>query len=169
MSLAKPREKVSLSVDNSVTFSYLKKGGGKIPSLNNQIRPFLKWCMDQQINLEVTLVKSADCLADGPSRWPKDKGDYTLDRNLFNLILHHFQGFINPTVDMFAFPGNHELKHFVSRHAHWQALEIDSLKCPLDKINERYVNPPSKIIGPWLHRLRENKDVKCLMITPIWV
>ena len=168
-SFARPKEKVSLSVDNSVTYHYLRKGGGKIPSLNSQIRPFLRWCMDNQISLEVNLVKSAECLADGPSRWKKDKGDYTLDRKLFQTILHHFQDYINPKVDMFASPGNNQLPKFVSRYPHWQAMEVNSLKCPLNQISDCYANPPWKVIGPWLHRLRENKNVRCLMITPFWV
>ena len=44
-SLAKPREKVLLSVDNSVAFSYLTKGGGKKKHLNAILRPFVKWCL----------------------------------------------------------------------------------------------------------------------------
>ena len=44
-SLAKKGEHVTLKVDNSVTYWYLKKGGGKIPSLNQQVRPFIKWCL----------------------------------------------------------------------------------------------------------------------------
>ena len=39
-SLAKRHEKVSLCVDNSVTFAYPKKGGGMIPSLNQWPDPF---------------------------------------------------------------------------------------------------------------------------------
>ena len=67
-SLAKPGEKVSLSVDNTVTYAYLSKGGGKIPSLNKMVRPFLKWCMEKKILLDLKLVKSSEDLADGPSR-----------------------------------------------------------------------------------------------------
>jgi hypothetical protein len=169
MSLAKPKEKVSLSVDNSVTFAYLKKGGGKIPSLNQLVRPFLKWCMEKEILLEVHLIKSAEDLADGPSRWQQDKGDYTLNKNLFQHILFTMKDFINPKVDMFASPGNHQLPKFVARYPHWQAMEVNALKCPLDKIENCYANPPWKVISPWLHRLRENKHLRCLMIVPYWV
>jgi len=169
MSLAKPKEKVSLSVDNSVTFAYLKKGGGKIPSLNQLVRPFLKWCMEKEVTLEVQLIKSAEDLADGPSRWLQDRGDYTLDKRLFQELLFHMKHFINPEIDMFASPGNHQLPKFVARYPHWQAIEVNALKCPLDNIKDCYDNPPWKIISPWLHRLRENKELKCLMIVPFWV
>ena len=32
-----------------------------------------------------------------------------------------------------------------------------------------YANPPWKIINPWLHRLRDNKHIKCMLIVPFWV
>jgi len=168
--LAKHGEHVFLKVDNSVTFWYLTKGGGKIPSLNQQFRPFLKWCMEKDIHLSVQQVKSAEDLADGPSRWSKDKGDYTMDKKLFHYLakILRLQNIV-PQVDMFASPGNHQLPKFVSRYPNWQAMEVDALKCPFDKINCCYANPPWSLIGKWLHRLRENRHVICMMITPYWV
>ena len=82
-SLAKPKERVLLSVDNSVAFAYLTKGGGKKSHLNQILRPFLKWCLHKEISLQVQSVPSQDMKADRLSRWTFDKGDYTLDRNLF--------------------------------------------------------------------------------------
>jgi hypothetical protein len=168
-SLAKPREHVCLKVDNSVTFYYLKKHGGRIPSLNQMVRPFLQWCMKNQVNLDIQLVKSSEDLADGPSRWGQDRGDYTLNRNLFLYLQKKMAPYITPTVDMFASPGNHQLQKFVSRYPHWQAIEVDALKCPLQNIEACYANPPWKIISPWLHRLRENKHLQCMLIVPYWV
>ena len=168
-SLANRGEHVTLKVDNSVTFAYLSKGGGRIPSLNQQVRPFLKWCMEKKITLDLQLVKSSEDLADGPSRWAKDKGDYTRDPRLFKTLRRLFRRHINPKVDMFASPGNHQLPKFVARYPHWEAMEVDALKCPLQGIFQCYANPPWKIISPWLHRLRQNPHVTCLMITPYWV
>ena len=168
-SLAKKKEHVSLKVDNSVTFAYLSKGGGRIPSLNKQIRPFLTWCMEHQITLDIQLIKSADDLADGPSRMRQDHGYYTLNRHLFEEVLSRFHSWVCPDVDMFASPGNHQLRKFVSRQPHWQALEVDALKCPFEGSTHCYANPPWKVIGKWLHRLRQNPHLNCLMITPYWV
>ena len=55
-------------------------------------------------------------LADGLSRWSYDRGDYTFCPKLFKQILKLFHpvGF-TPTVDMFASPGNAQLKKFVCR------------------------------------------------------
>jgi hypothetical protein len=168
-SLAKPGEHVVLKVDNTVTFCYLAKGGSRIPSLNQQVRPFLKWCMDNQVTLQLEQVKSSEDLADGPSRWNKDKGDYTLDRVLFLQLLRKMTPYKQPKVDMFASPGNHQLPKFVARYPHWQAWEVDALKCPLTNIDCCYANPPWTLIGKWLHRLRENKHLSCMMIVPYWV
>jgi len=125
--------------------------------------------MEKQVTLDVQLVKSSQDLADGPSRWGQDRGDYTLNRNLFLHLQRIMAPSIKPTVDMFESPGNHQLKHFVSRHPHWKALEVDALKCPLQDIKDCYANPPWKIISPWLHRLRGNKHVRCMLIVPFWV
>jgi hypothetical protein len=82
-SLAKPMEHVCLKVDNSVTFYYLTKHRGRIPSFNQMVRPFLQWPMKNQVTLDIQLVKSSEDLADAPSRWGQDRGDYTLNRSLF--------------------------------------------------------------------------------------
>ena len=115
-------------------------------------------------------VKISEDLADGTSRWSQDKGDYTMDKRLFQTLLTKMKkSKIFPTVDMFASPGNHQLPKFVSRYPHWQAMEVDALKCPLNLIDCCYANPPWSVIGKWLHRLRENKHLTCMMITPYWV
>ena len=167
-SLANGGEHVRLSVDNSVAFAYLSKGGGRIPALNKLVRPFLSWCMEKDITLELVQIKSAEDLADAPSRWKQDRGDYTLDPSLFKELVKMQNQRIAPQVDMFASPGNHQLQKFVSRYPHWQATASDALKCPLEKFTEVYANPPWKVIGKWMNRLRKNPRLKCLMITPLW-
>ena len=80
--------------------------------------------------------------ADGLSRWVWDKGDYTLDRNLFCHVQNLFAKFICPKADMFASPGNHQLPQFVARFPHHQAVATDALHCPLKEFQEIYANPP---------------------------
>ena len=167
-SLAIPGEKIQLCVDNSVAFSYLKKGGGRLPQFNAFMRDFWHWAMLKNLELEVVLVKSANDLADGLSRTPMDQGDYHLNRELFLHLTFLCKKYIVPKVDMFASPGNHQLPLYFSRHPHWQAMGVDALHCPLEDINLCYANPPWKIIFPWLDRLRLNPHVTCLMITPLW-
>ena len=167
-SLARPHDRINLCVDNSVAFSYLKKGGGKLPHFNLLMRDFWRWAMDKKLFLEVTLVKSAEDLADGLSRTPFDWGDYTLHPPLFLHLSALLRPWIRPLVDMFASPGNRQLPQFCARHPHWEALCADALNCPLVDIKTCYANPPWSVILPWLERLRQNPHVTCMLVTPLW-
>ena len=168
-SLSKPGEKVSLAVDNSVAFSYLHKGGGKLSHLNHYMRDLWQWCMERNILLEVKLVKSAEDQADCFTRQGLDRDDCTLDRGLFLHLSTLLSRWVVPTLDMFSSPGNKQLDHFVSRHPHWEASLVDALHCPLDQVHHCYANPPWTIIQQWLIRLWENPHLVCMTIVPYWV
>jgi hypothetical protein len=168
-SLAKKGEKVHLGVDNSVAYSYLKKSGGRKMVFNQLMRPFLLWCKDHSVSVEVNLVKSADMQADLLSRKRPDKGDYTLQRNIFLQVQKIFTSFVNPTLDIFASPGNAQLKNWVSRYPHWGAWDCNALEMNLSRVTECWANPPWTLIHQWLGRLRVSPWVKCLMAVPWWV
>ena len=168
-SLAKRNERVTLVVDNSVPFSYLRKGGGRKHHLNLLMQDLWEWCMERKIHLHPKLVPSVECQADFLSRTPLDKGDYTFHHQTFLNVLENFQEWIQPSWDMFASPGNCKFPLFVSRYPHWQAQKSDALNCNLDDIFQCYANPPWTCISQWLHRLWENPHLICLMITPHWV
>ena len=166
-SLARKGDKVSLEVDNTVAFSYLTKQGGRNLRFNALMRPFLQWCREKDIHLQVTLVPSACMQADALSRWEKDKGDYTLDHALF-LHLENILKF-RSHIDMFASPGNCKKARFVSRWPHFQADRIDALRCRLEDLSKCYANPPWNIILAWLNRLWQNPHITCMCIVPHWV
>ena len=161
-SLAEPREVVTLGVDNLVAFWYLKKGGGRLPHFNSLMRDLWEWVMKHQIHLEVQLLPSSEDQADGLSRAPLDKGDYTLMSSIFRKFCH-LQNF-HQHVDMFASPGNHKLPLFVGRWPHWQNLLTDALNCPLQGIETCYANPPWNLILPWLTRLRDHPQLISFMV-----
>ena len=170
-SLAKPKETVFLLVDNSTSFWYLKKQGGRLGLFNDLLRPFLLWCLQNEIKLDVQLVKSSEMPADHLSRPPLDHGDYTLNPTLFQqmwkLFRPHFpQG--KCIVDMFASPGNAKFPLFISRHPHWEALGMDALNMALDNIHVCYCNPPWSVISQWLARLLQNPHLLCWMVVPYW-
>jgi len=167
--LAQPGEKVFLTVDNSVTWSYLRKSGGRKPHLNAICRPFLQWCWDNKIELQPNLVASEDMVADELSRLPVDPGDYTLKREIFQEILKVFRPHVKPEVDMFSSPGNSQITKFVSRWPHWQAWGCNALEMDLAPVEHCWANPPWKLILPWLERLRENPHINCLLAVPWWV
>ena len=168
-SLAKPGEKVHLSVDNTVAWSYLRRGGGRKSYLNAMLRPFLNWVQEKGITLEISQIPSAEMQADSLSRIKMDTGDYTLSRNIFLQVQKTFVPWLHPQIDMFASPGNFQLAKFVSRYPHYQSWDCNALEMDLSKVTECYANPPWKIILPWLERLRKNRHIKCLTIVPYWV
>ena len=168
-SLARPKSNILLKVDNAVTFWYLVKGGGKKNHFNNILRPFLTWCQEKQVTVQLELVASKDMLADKYSRWGLDHGDYTLHPDIFQKICQLFQQKVSPQIDLFASPGNSQLPQFVSRWPHHQAIATDAMRCNLKNWGDVYANPPWKLILPWLCRLKENKNLTCLTILPLWV
>jgi hypothetical protein len=159
-SLSKPGETVSLSVDNQVIYYYLTKGGGKKNPFNAMLRPFFQWCMDKNITLHVKWVPSKECLADPISRWEMDRGDYTLDPQLFWWLKNHFKKFISLETDLFASPGNKKLDQFVSRWPHWEATAVDSLQCPLENMGGLYANHSWSVIQKFLPLLREFRQAR---------
>ena len=170
-SLARVGEHVTIAVDNSTAYSYLKKGGGRKFHLNLLMQDLWSWCMTHKIYLHPILVPSEECKADTLSRTPLDRGDYTLHLQTFRRICRQFREWIAPLSevwDMFSSPGNHKFPKFVCRHPHWQAGKQDALACTLKDIKICYANPPWNCIAKWLHRLWENPHLTCLMITPLW-
>ena len=125
--------------------------------------------MEKQLHIQVESIRSEEDQADCWSIVPLDKGDYTIDRNLFRFLKEKLSIFIDPQVDMFASPGNHQLERFVSKYPHWEAITSDALNCSLKTFQKIYANPPWSVILQWLNRLWVNPHLTCLMITPYWV
>ena len=168
-SLAQPGESIKLSVDNTVAYSYLKKWGGRVQGLNKVLKPLWHWCKEKDIDVCVEWVPSNEMKADAISRWVKDPEDCTLNPHIFNRMLQVLGSQIQPQVDMFASPGNAKLPLFCTRWPHYQAHLVDALRCPLGTLREVYGNPPWSIISQWLHRLKANPQVVCLLVVPYWV
>ena len=167
-SLAKPNEIVALDVDNATVYSYLTNQGGKVPRLNNLLRPFLIWLPMHRIELRVRLVPSRQMLADPISRWSFDPSEYSLNPLIFRHIQDRFKKFCRPSIDMFASPSNALLPLFCARWPHHQAILTDALECPLETVKVCFAHPPWSLIAQWLHRLRANPHVTSLTLVPWW-
>ena len=76
----------------------------------------MRWTMEKDVQVQVTLEPSAQDQADFWSRTPLDKGDYKMDRWLFLALQKKLAKFIQPNIDLFASPWNRQLDKFVSRH-----------------------------------------------------
>ena len=157
-------------MDNQVAYAYLHKKGGRLLPFNAILRPFLLWCHKNNVKVVPNWVKSEEMLADGISRWKNDRGDYTLKRSVFLNLLGIFgKKTFSPEVDFFASPGNSQLKNFVSRWPHHQAIAVNALECDLKNFSTAYANPPWTLILQWLLRLKANPHLQVLTVVPFWV
>ena len=75
-SLAKPNEIVALDVHSATVYSYWANQGGKVPSLDNILRPFLIWMAHHRMELRVRLVPSCQMSEDPISRWSFDPSKF---------------------------------------------------------------------------------------------
>jgi hypothetical protein len=100
-SLSKAGETVSLSVDKQVIYYLLEKGGeGK--SLQRHAKTIFSVVHGQKHNTNLKWIPLKECLADPISRWEMDRGDYSLDPQLFLWLKNHYKKFIDLKTDLFA-------------------------------------------------------------------
>ena len=125
------------------------------------------------LKVAVNWVKSEEMLADGLSRWSLDRDGCTLDTKIFAKVQQIFTSHgCHMEVDMFASPGNTQLKKFVSRWPHYQAIGCNALEVDLQDPKfavPLWANPPWTIILAWLERLRRHPHLVCGMAVPKWV
>ena len=168
LSFGRKKDHIHLCVDNTVTFYYLQRGGGRLEHLNRHMQVLWRWLMENQVTLTTQLVPSAQCRADWLSRG-QDHGDYTLDGQVFTQVRQLLAPWVKPNWDMFCSPSNAKFPNFSCRFPHHQAKLVNSLHCPLEEVFHCYANPPWTLIGAWLHRLWKNPHIRCLMVCPFWV
>ena len=169
-SLAAPGDHVLLQVDNSVTYSYLKKLGGRKTPFNLLVQDLVDWCLRRRITWDCELVPSQDMPADAISRWTFDPRDTSLDYHIYQRVKYEFRHWCRPTWDMWASPDTTKEPLFVSRWEHYRAARVDALACSLANIHHCYACPPWGLIHLWLSRVARVQDPKfrCLLIVPWW-
>ena len=94
--------------------------------------PIVAHLMRNNINLQVHLVKPADCLDDPLSRLQQALSECELAHGIFHPLLEEFFPWIEPQVDAFATPSAAKFTLFFCREPHYGALSVDALWCSLD-------------------------------------
>ena len=102
------------------------------------------------------------------SRWAFDLSEYSLSLGVFNLLLQVMSPNSRPVIDMFASPATALLPHFVARWPHHRALMVSAVVCDLSPIYHVFAHRPWPLIGPWLHRLRDNPHILSITVVPMW-
>ena len=134
---------VELTVDNSVSFYYIKKQGGRKSHLNDLLRPLLLFCWSQGINIVPKWVPSEDNPADIISRQGVDHKAFCLHPTLFPNLRCALG--VRPQVDV-----RHRAGHAVSSLYQLSAVpeQIDQPRLALSvrdapvEINRPVASPP---------------------------
>ena len=168
-SLARPGDYVHLKVDNTTTYFYLLRQGGRLRRLNNHIKDLFLWCWHHQVRLDVEWVKSEDNPADVVSRQGQDHKEVALSPSVFWLLVTAM-GCPRPPIDLFASRRNSKCPNFVGRYPshHPQQLLVNSLTADLSHLRWTYACPPWKVILPFLARLPQFQSLRVMMVLPFW-
>ena len=168
-SLARPGDYVHLKVDNTTTYFYLLRQGGRLRRLNNHIKDLFLWCWHHRVRLDVEWVKSEDNPADIVSRQGQDHKEVALSASVFWLLVTAM-GCPRPPIDLFASNRNSKCPNFVGRYPshHPQQLLVNALTADLSHLRWTYACPPWKVILPFLARLPQFPSLRVMMVLPFW-
>jgi hypothetical protein len=155
---------VRLFTDNTVTYTYLNKMGGRVEHLRTVAKAVLEACEARRVKLVVEHLPGVQNeVADKLSRVPMDRSDWSLNRRFFR-YLDFLWG--PHSVDWFATRNNAQVPRFASWAADDQATYTDALQ-HLKQRENGYANPPFAIIGQVLQRIaRTSRELT--LIVPAW-
>jgi len=159
-------KKIIIKTDNQVAFYYLKKAGGKIPTLNLIVKQLYQILLEYRIQLyQITWIPSEEnVFADLLSRG-RDVLEWELDQNIFNMITEKF-GHLD--IDRFASDFNFKIKRFNAiNHQYGKLAENLDAFSQSWKRERNFINAPFNLIPRILRKIKEEKAF-AVMIIPNW-
>ena len=161
---------VIVHTDNRIALSYISKmKGGRKPHLTSLLHRVHHRLRQRQISVIGRWISTHDnVIADGLSRRPQDRQDYSVCRREIRRACQHF-GIRYPTLDLFATASNSRCRNFVSRNPEPGAFAVDALAQTQATLRHQtcYANPPWKLIPRVLRHLHLNR-IRCLLLLPCW-
>ena len=155
---------VLMRIDNTTAVAYINKMGGiQFPKLNRITREIWQWCERRGIWLYASYIKSADNVADEPSRVKNIDTEWELADYAFQNIIKIFG---SAEVDLFASRSNTKYDKYCSRDVDPDCYRIDAFTLSWHKL-KFYAFPPFAIILKVLRKIVEDKAVG-LMVVPNW-
>lgn len=156
---------VLLRTDSVATRAALSKGSA---------RAALNWCahnarreyFKSRIQLRVEYVRSADNVADAPSRRGRNRNDYKLHPRVFKAATAQLQ--YKPQVDLFASLANRSCRRFFSRTPEPGAEGENALDHRWTYLPKPYANPPWPLLGAVLNKVRRDEVKELLLVAPVW-
>lgn len=151
--------------DNITTVSYIRKMGGRVPTLDKISSDIWCWAIDRNIWLSAShLAGYSNTEADNLSRRDMNK-ELALCFPIFNELL--FRISFSPDVDLFASHSNNKLPMFVSWKHHPSAMVSDAFSVSWGKFTP-YLFPPFCLLSRVLHKFRMDNCRRAILIAPLW-
>jgi len=162
-----PGSIVLCATDNTTVMSHInRQGGTRSFSMNTETQRLLLYAESQQWLLTAKHVPGKlNILADQLSRRGQSiQTEWELHQEAAQLLFNRWG---TPLVDMFATKFNKKLRLYMSPVPDPQALEIDSLSVPWEGL-DGYAFPPHSIIPQVVHKVRQTRNLRMILVTPLW-
>ena len=156
---------IHVKSDSSTAVTYVKKLGGNVQHLNQVTSEIWRWAFDRNIWLTAShLAGINNSEADLLSRRDMNK-ELSLRADIFSQLLSNIS-FI-PEIDLFASKANKKLSMYVSWKYDQAAQAIDAFSISWDSF-DIYMFPPFCLLARVLHKFRQDRCKKALLIAPLW-
>ena len=166
MALAKPGDLVRLHIDNNAALAYVKKQGGtRSYSLNKEACKLWEFASLNNVKILTPqwIGSKENYMADFLSRNSLDFWDFRLNRQLFKLVVEHFQVF--PSLDAFATAQTAQLPRYMSWHEDPGAVGRNALLLPWDQTT--YLFPPTPLLPKVIQKVKD-QEIKAILVCPNW-
>ncbi len=161
------RKHIRIKSDNIVAVSYVNRGGGRKPHLNQIMKDWSPWLKQHEITVSAEYLQGElNTEADALSREiPQRFCDWALRPETFNEVNQKWGPI---SIDLFAADHNKQVPRFVSYHPHPNAIAVDAFSLDWsDKTERLYANPPFIVLPQVLQKLKREGG-SMVLVAPIW-
>jgi hypothetical protein len=156
---------IALKLDNTCAIHYINNQGGTVECLNDLAKDMWLWCKSRKLTITASHIPGVDNkLADFNSRNFKDNTEWSLKKEVFNLIINHFG---KPDVDLFASRLNNKIDQYISWQPDPNSIWVDAFTLNWGNFTLPYAFPPFNLIGKVINKAVHEK-VNLLLVAPHW-
>lgn len=162
-----PRSIISVATDNTTVMAHINKQGGvKSRDMNTETQTLLRLAEQRQWILTSKHVPGKlNFLADQLSRRGQFiQTEWALHQEAAQALFNRWG---QPTVDLFATRLNKKLAVYISPVPDPEALEVDALSVSWEGMSA-YAFPPHRVIPQVLHKVRQTRNLRLILVTPLW-
>jgi len=170
---------VIVHTDNIVGMYYLTRLGGRIPILNELMRPCVELLRERNIHVIPRYIPGPENVcADTLSRLPRTSWDAPLDGAVFKAVEAYFcTNRLEPpfSVDLFAEHGTTKVERYVAARPDVASIAVDAFRLRWDQplsvdaptTETIYAFPPPSAIGRVVAQVRD-QHAELVLVAPAW-